>query len=76
MQKLLIDQIVPGMKLAKDVVLDDGRILLLKGFAIKPRYINKMKTYKVTSVYVEDNMVDLETISEEKIGRASCRERV
>lgn len=65
MQKLLIDQIVPGMKLAKDVVLDDGRILLLKGFAIKPRYINKMKTYKVTSIYVEDNMVDLETISEE-----------
>ena len=65
MQKVLIDELIPGMILAKDIVLDDGRILLLKGFTIKPRYISKMKSYKVPFIFIEDEMADLQTISEE-----------
>jgi len=67
MQKLSLDEIKAGMKLAKDVVLEDGRILLLRGFAIKPRYLNKLKAYKVPFIYVEDNITELEDISEERV---------
>ena len=55
------------MKLVKDVVLEDGRILLLKGFTIKPRYLNKLKVYNVPFIYVEDDIVELEEISEERV---------
>lgn len=65
MLKIMINQIEPGMKLAKDVVLDDGRILLLKGFTIKPRYVTKLQTYNVPFIYVEEERVDPDTISEE-----------
>lgn len=67
MQKLTLNDVTPGMKLAKDVVLDDGRILLLKGFTIKPRYIKKLEAYKVPYVVVEDTLVELDEISEERV---------
>ena len=67
MQKLSLDEIKAGMKLAKDVVLDDGRILLLRGFTIKPRYLNKLKAYKVPFIYVENDIIELEEISEERV---------
>lgn len=67
MQELLISQLKEGMKLAKDVILKDGRLLLLKGFTIKPRYIQKLKAYKVEKVLVEDELVPVDTIAEERI---------
>ena len=67
MQKLSLNEVRAGMKLVKDVVLDDGRILLLKGFTIKPRYLNKLKVYTVPFIYVEDDIVELEEISEERV---------
>lgn len=67
MQKLMLDELKAGMKLAKDVILDDGRILLLKGFTIKPRYLKKLAVYKVPYVIVEDTLVELEDISEERV---------
>ncbi len=67
MQKIALSEVKAGMKLAKDVVLDDGRILLLKGFTIKPRYIKKLEAYKVPYISVEDTMVDPEEISEERV---------
>lgn len=67
MQKLALNEVKAGMKLARDVVLDDGRILLLKGFTIKPRYIKKLESYKVPYVEVEETMVDPEEISEERV---------
>lgn len=67
MQKLSLNEIKAGVKLAKDVVLDDGRILLLKGFTIKPRYINKLLAYKVPFIYVEEDIIELEEISEERV---------
>ncbi len=67
MQKLSLNEVRAGMKLVKDVVLEDGRILLLKGFTIKPRYLNKLKVYNVPFIYVEDDIVELEEISEERV---------
>lgn len=68
MKKVLVTDLVPGMVLAKDVILKDGKILLLSGFAIKPRYINKLESYKVEYVYVdEDQTIPVEELSEEKV---------
>ncbi len=67
MQKISISRLKPGMKLAEDVFASDGRILLLKGFVIKPRYIQRLKAYKVDHVFVEDELVPVRQIDEERI---------
>jgi HD-GYP domain-containing protein (c-di-GMP phosphodiesterase class II) len=67
MQKLPLTEVKAGMKLAKDVILEDGRILLLKGFTIKPRYLSKLKAYDVPFIFVEDEIVELDEISEERV---------
>ena len=59
MQKLPLTEVKAGMKLAKDVILEDGRILLLKGFTIKPRYLSKLKAYDVPFIYVEMRLLNL-----------------
>ncbi len=67
MIKLALSEVATGMKLAQDVVLDDGRILLLKGFTIKPRYVQKLEAYKVPYIYVEENLFSCEEVNEERI---------
>ena len=57
----------PGMRLARDVFTDDGRVLLLKGFVIKPRYIQRLSAYNVDHVFVEEELVPLKLIDEEVI---------
>lgn len=67
MLKKSVKSLKPGMRLAKDVIADDGRILLLKGFVIKPRYIQRLSAYNVDYVYVEEQRVPLKHIDEELI---------
>lgn len=67
MKKVSVDELAPGMKLARDVILDDGRFLLLKGFTIKNRYLDKIRLYNVPYVYVEDEIGKVEYFSEEKV---------
>lgn len=68
MLKIPVTELQPGMKLAKDVYLSDGRLLLLAGFVIKPRYIRKMELLGVTSVYIyKEQQISQEEISEEKV---------
>lgn len=67
MHKQSILTLEAGMKLARDVILDDGRILLLKGFVIKPRYIQRLSAYNIDCVYIEDEIVPVEKVDEERI---------
>jgi len=67
MQRLSVKELKPGMRLARDDVLDDGRILLLKGFTIKPRYIKKLELHNVPYIFVEDSLAEPEEISEERV---------
>ena len=67
MKKVSINELAVGMKLAKDVILDDGRFLLLKGFTIKNRYLDKIRLYNIPHVYVEDEIGKAEFFSEEKV---------
>ncbi|MGE5614007.1 MAG: HD-GYP domain-containing protein [Bacillota bacterium] len=68
MNKIPVSQLKPGMKLARDIVLDDGRLLLLAGFSIKPLYIRKLEAFNIREVYVEDGPYEvMEEFEEERI---------
>lgn len=68
MIKIPVPQLTPGMKLAKDVTLTDGRLLLLAGFVIKPLYIRKLEAFQVTNVFVEDApYVPIDDFEEERV---------
>jgi len=67
MRKVSVEELAPGMKLAKDVILEDGRFLLLKGFTIKNRYIDRIRNYNIPYLYVEDEIGKLEYFSEEAV---------
>lgn len=61
-------QLKPGMRLAKDVILSDGRLLLLAGFAIKPLYIRKLEAFNIVNVYVEEgSFTPIEEFEEERV---------
>lgn len=67
--KIALQDVKSGMKLAKDVFLEDGRILLMSGFILKPRFIHKLETFKIPFIFIEDIKYEepSEHISEEKI---------
>lgn len=67
MRKVSVNEAAPGMKLARDVILEDGRFLLLKGFTIKSRYLDRLKNYNIPYLYVEDEIGKLEFFSEEEV---------
>lgn len=67
MKKVAPNKLTPGMKLAKDIILDDGRFLLLKGFTLKKRYLDKIRRYDIPYVYVEDEIEKVEHFSEEVV---------
>lgn len=70
MQRQPVTELKPGMKLAKDVLLQDGRLLLLAGFTVKPLYIRKLKSFNVQFVYIEDGPYNAEEeYTEEKLYR-------
>jgi len=61
-------QLKPGMKLAKDVRLRDGRLLLLSGFIVKPLYIRKLEAFNVNDIFVEEGpYTPIEEFEEEKL---------
>jgi len=67
-KRVAVSELLPGMKIAKDVYMPDGRLLLLTGFSIKPRYIRKLEMFEIPYVYIEEGvMAPLAEISEEKV---------
>lgn len=67
MRKVFLPDLETGMKLARDVYLDDGRILLLAGFAIRPKYVQRLESYRIPFVYVEDTHESMPVPNEERI---------
>ena len=68
MLRLKLSQLKPGMRLAKDVILPDGRLLLLAGFIVKPLYLRKLEAFNVDYVYVEEGEYEpIEEFEEEKL---------
>ncbi|WAM34569.1 HD-GYP domain-containing protein [Caldicellulosiruptor morganii] len=56
MRKVSVDELQEGMKLARDVLTENGKLLLPEGFIIKPSFIEKLREYNIDSVYVEDEI--------------------
>lgn len=66
MKKVNVNELQEGMKLARDVFADNGKLLLPEGFIVKPSFIEKLKEYRIESVYVEDEITS-EYVKEEII---------
>ena len=55
MRKILVSELNPGMVLAKDVYNhEDGRLLLLKGFSMQQRFIDKLNSLGILYVFVDE----------------------
>jgi HD-GYP domain-containing protein (c-di-GMP phosphodiesterase class II) len=56
MRKIPLTEIKPGMILAKPIFnKDNGRILLPANFEIKPSYIDKIKNYNCSFIYIQNS---------------------
>lgn len=70
MTRIHLSELKSGMKLAKDVILPDGRLLLLAGFIIKPMYMRKLAAFNIHEVYIDkDSFTPVEELYEEKLYR-------
>ena len=71
MRLIAMDELQPGMKLARAIFReDDGGILLRPNIELKPSYIDRIKELKYNNVYIIDSRVPqndiiLEAINEE-----------
>lgn len=54
MRKLHIRSVKPGEKLARPVFTENGQVLLGAGIALSQRYIDRLISFGVETVYVED----------------------
>lgn len=54
---LAVDNLKSGMKLAKNVYWSDGNILLAKDICLHQGFIEKLKVFGITSVYIVDDLV-------------------
>ncbi|MCX7923948.1 MAG: HD-GYP domain-containing protein [Clostridia bacterium] len=56
MRKVLLENVEPGAKLARDIFSFEGRVLLTSGVEIRKDYIERLKHSGVTEVYIEDEL--------------------
>ena len=56
MRRVNIDSIQIGVKLARTIFNSDGGVLLTKGIDLKESYIEKLKKYGVSEIYLDDEL--------------------
>ncbi len=74
MRKIPLNDIKPGMILAKDIFGDTGQILLRADMEMKPRYLNYLEQVGIEYIYVRDERikdVDVEDSISEKTRHAA-----
>lgn len=57
MRAIEIESLKQGMKLARTIFDDAGRVLLSSGTVLTPLYIKKLDMYGIPFIYVEDELV-------------------
>lgn len=74
MKRISIGQLRGGEKLAKEVILGTGIVLIPKGSIIKREYILKMKELHIDTVTIESEMckIEIDKVEEEKI-QTECK---
>lgn len=58
MHKVYVDDLRPGMVLGKEIHNDRGQVLLTRGIALTPRYIDALKSLGFYAVYIRDGIAD------------------
>lgn len=56
MRKISLDHIQDGMKLAKSIYTQDGRILLGSGIELKEPYVARLRSSNISEIYIEDDL--------------------
>lgn len=60
MQRISIEDLEPGMVIARTIIASDGRALLNENTRLNDTYINRLRFLGVMSVYVKDGLADIE----------------
>ncbi|MDI6601993.1 MAG: HD domain-containing protein [Thermoanaerobacteraceae bacterium] len=55
MEALSLDDVKPGMKIAKDILSSSGKVLLFSGSYVKASYIDKLRNLGIEKVYIDKN---------------------
>ncbi len=69
MRKISLENIRTGMHIARSIYLDDGKILLGAGVELKDEYIERLHSFNVSEIYIDDELsqnIDVQDIIEEK----------
>lgn len=56
MRKVDIEHVTPGMKLAKTIFSEDGRVLLTAGMLLRQNYIDRLRNTGVGEVFIDDDI--------------------
>lgn len=56
MRKISTGNIVPGMKVAANIIGGDGSVLLARGVELTLNYIDRLKEIGIQSLYIEDEL--------------------
>lgn len=64
MEILNLDEIRPGMKVAKDIVSPSGNVLLFSGSYIRPSYIKRLRDIGVEKIYVDEDRFIMEVYND------------
>lgn len=60
MRRVYINNLEPGMVIARTVVGVDGRSLLTENTRLTPSYIERMEKMNIRSIYIKDGLTDIE----------------
>jgi HD-GYP domain-containing protein (c-di-GMP phosphodiesterase class II) len=69
MRRILLNNIVAGMKLARPLYTADGTILLNAGIDLNSRFVSRLKEFDLSYIYIEDELtkdIDVQDIISEK----------
>jgi HD-GYP domain-containing protein (c-di-GMP phosphodiesterase class II) len=69
MRRILLNNISAGMKLARPLYTADGTILLNAGIDLNDRFVNRLKEFELSYVYIEDELtqdIDVQDVVSEK----------
>ncbi|WHH60471.1 HD-GYP domain-containing protein [Petroclostridium sp. X23] len=56
MRRVSIEKVQSGMRLAKSIYSEDGQVLLGTGVELKETYIERLRNFNISEIYIEDEL--------------------
>ena len=60
MRRVRLENLVPGMIVARPIYSNEGKILLNSGVSLKQRFIERLEELGIPSIYIQDELGDYE----------------